>query len=56
MSDIQEIKCPKALLQRKILWCAKLNNFCPHQRHCHVRGRAILTEPAKTCEYREPKP
>lgn len=52
MGDVKEVKCPKALLQRKILWCTALGNFCGHQRHCPTRGHAILTEQAKDCKYR----
>lgn len=52
MSDVAEIKCEKALLQRKVMWCIAVDNFCAYQRHCPTRGRAILTDEAKTCKYR----
>ena len=55
MSDVMEVKCPKALLQRKVLWCISVDNFCAFQRHCQVKGHAVLTEDAKTCKYRNPK-
>ena len=42
MSDVAELKCEKALLQRKVMWCVAVNNFCACQRHCPTRGRAIL--------------
>lgn len=53
MSDVIETKCEKALLQRKILWCTAVNNFCGHQRHCRVKGHAVLEETAKRCKYRK---
>ena len=53
MPDFMEITCQKALLQRKILWCIAVDNFCAHQKHCHRRNHAILTEEAKNCPYRE---
>lgn len=53
MSDVMETKCEKALLQRKILWCTAVNNFCGHQRHCRVKGHAVLEETAKRCKYRK---
>jgi hypothetical protein len=52
MGDVMEIECKKALLQRKVLWCLAVDNFCACQRHCARRGHAILTEEAKTCKYR----
>lgn len=56
MNEAIQIQCPRALLQRKVLWCTALNNFCGHQRHCNVKGHAVLTEQAKTCPMRENKP
>lgn len=53
MGDIKEPKCPKALLQHKVLWCTVLNNFCANQRHCNVKGHAVLTEQSARCRYRE---
>lgn len=55
MPETTEIRCGKALLQRKVLWCVAVDNFCAHQRHCHVKGHAVLTEEAKGCKYRNPK-
>lgn len=52
MGDVMEVKCQKALLQRKILWCTALDNFCGCQRHCHVKGHAVLTDEAKNCPVR----
>lgn len=52
MPDVMEVKCPKALLQRKILWCIAVDNFCAHQKHCVKRNHAILTDEAKACPYR----
>lgn len=58
MSDVAEITCPNAELRKKTLWCKAINNYCGHQRHCPVRGRAILTDQAKACpvKNRENKP
>lgn len=55
MSDVEELRCPNAILRRKILWCAALDNYCGLQRHCPTRGRAILTPPSKQCKYRNMK-
>ena len=56
MSEIPEIRCPNAEQRRKVIWCRALNALCGLQRHCNMRGRAILTENAKTCKYRDKKP
>ena len=53
MPDVKEIKCPRALLQRKVMWCIEVDNFCAFQRHCTTKGHAILTDGARTCKYRE---
>ena len=53
MSDVKAVECPKALLQKKILWCIATDNFCLWQRHCHVKNHAVLMDEAKTCEYRQ---
>ena len=55
MGDVMEYRCEKALLQKKILWCIAVDNFCAYQRHCPTRGHAINTDEAKKCKYRNPK-
>lgn len=53
MSDVKEYRCNRALLQRKILWCTAVDNFCAYQRHCHVKNRAVLTEESQNCRYKK---
>lgn len=53
MSDVLEVKCPKAVYHRKTIKCGNTDVFCIYQRYCPVKNRGVLTDDAKNCIRRD---